>query len=195
MPARLILPALFLFTLPACVSVLPSPNAPDALYQIGPMPAARGLPAILAIREPDAPEILGGSAMVVRASDDSIRFLPGVEWAGSPTRMMQTGLIDLLSGEGEGLAIDAGNGARADFEVSWRIIDLALEDGAAHCALDILLLDGRTREPLARIRPDIQRQGGGQDAASRARTLTGAAEACLAEAADWISAQTAARIG
>lgn len=195
MPARLILPALLLFALPGCVSVLPEPDAPDALYQIGPMAAARGLPVTVAIREPDAPDILAGSAMAVRAPDDAIRLMGGVEWAGRPTRMMQTGLIDLLSGEGEGLAIDAGSGARADFEVSWRIIDLALENGAAHCALDILLLDGRTREPLARTRPDIERPAGAPDAAARARALTGTAEACLSEAADWISAETAARVG
>lgn len=181
-----------LAVLTSCVSVLPEQQTPNALYRLGDIPAVANLSANLVVREPMAERVLGGQDMVVEDSGGGLRLIQGVEWAGRLTRLMQSGLIDALAGEGDGIAIAELAGAPGQYELSWRIKDLTLMTGGeadrAVCALDLTLMEGRSRAPVAqgKVRTDIVVSG--RTSERRAQALSQAARDCLAEAAVFVSA-------
>lgn len=177
--------------LSACVSVLPEPPKPNALYRLGDVPASASLPANLIVREPTTERVLGGQAMVVEAADGGLRLIQGAEWAGRLTRLMQSGMIDALSGPGEGIAVSELSGAPGAYELGWRIKDLTLVTGdegdRAVCALDLTLMEGRSREPVAqgKVRTDLAVSARSPE--RRAQALSRVARDCLAEAALFVS--------
>lgn len=172
----------------ACVSVLPEQETPKALYRLGSIPAAAGLPADIVVREPMAERVLGGQAMVIEGSDGGLRLISGVEWSGRLTRLMQTGLIDALSGDGEGIAMPEITGAPGKYELSWRIKDLSLASGdRAVCALDLTIMEGRTREPVAHGTVQASLNVRSKTPAQRAQALSEVARECLSEAAYFVS--------
>ena len=59
--------------LAGCVSVLPEPEAPDALYRIEGSRMVANLSQNVVVREPDAPRLSSGQSMV---SEDSAGIVP-----------------------------------------------------------------------------------------------------------------------
>lgn len=178
--------------LPACVSVLPQQEAPNALYRLSPAPGEAALERNVIISEPNATRIFAGQAMVAEGADGGLRLVPGVEWAGRLTALMQRGLIEALNGapQGGGTALDRLSGASGDYELSWTVSDLSLSGGEAICALDLVLMDGRTREPRARSTVRTQSASASDQPEARAIALRRAAERCIAEAADFVASET-----
>lgn len=176
--------ALVLAALPlaGCLSIFPDREAPDGLYRVTPDLRLEGLGADLAVREPEAARILSGREMASLSGDGALRVVSGVEWADRSTLLLQTALLDVLSGDGPGTAFDAGAAARSAYELSWRISDLYVEGGTAVCRLDLLLLDGETRAPLARERIDTRTVVANGSTRRRALALSDAAAECVTEA-------------
>ena len=81
--------ALACAALSACVSVLPEPEPPEGLYRFGPMSRQFPVDATVAVREPEASRLFGGRAIAAEDSAGALRFVRGVEWADSATRLMQ----------------------------------------------------------------------------------------------------------
>lgn len=183
-----------LFGLSACVSVLPEQEAPSALYRLTPAAGERALERNVIISEPSAARLFSGQAMVAEGSDGGLRLVPGVEWAGRLTRLMQLGLIDALNGapQGAGTALDRLSGATGAYELAWTVSDLSLAGGQGICALDLVLLDGRTREPVARRSVRTAERAGSDTPQSRALALRAAAEACISEAAEFVASEARA---
>lgn len=178
--------------LSACVSVLPEQQTPSALYRLGDVPPVAELDANLVVREPMAERVLGGQDMVVESADGGLRLIQGVEWAGRLTRLMQGGMIDALSGEGDGIAVPELAGAPGAYELSWRIKDLTLfsgEGGAdrAVCALDLTLMEGRSRAPVSQGKVRTEVAVSARAPERRAQALSQVARDCLAEAAVFVS--------
>ena len=136
-----------------CLSVLPEPEAPNALYEV----QARELPnlslsANLIIREPESVRVFAGESIVAQGTDGGLKLVPGVEWAGPSTQILQLALMDTFnSGNGAGIAVTPSSGSRAPYELDWRITDLSLRGSSAVCELQLILLDGRTRNPIGKF--------------------------------------------
>lgn len=174
-----------------CLSVLPEPDAPGALYRIAPVEAGASLSRHVIIREPEAPRLFAGRDMVVEGADGGLRLVGGAEWAGRYTRLVQLALIDALSG-GEGMALDASSGAPGDYELSWRVAEILVSDARARCVLDLNLLDGRTRAPVAAGKVSGGGAVTGSGPGDRARALSMASRACVAAAAAFVAEKAAA---
>ncbi|MEM1105836.1 MAG: ABC-type transport auxiliary lipoprotein family protein [Pseudomonadota bacterium] len=173
--------------LAGCVSVLPEQAVPNALYRIDrPAPVA-GADFDTVVREPTSAQIFGGQGMVVQGADGGLRLIEGVEWAGRLTRLMQSGLVDALSGGGEGIAVTELSGVPGAREIVWRVADMTIIGDAAVCRLDVTVLDGRRRAPLADA--DIERTSpvAGRSGAERAAALSRVGAACLEAAAAFIA--------
>lgn len=173
--------------LAGCVSVLPEQAVPNALYRLGAITPTDELSRTVVVREPTSVRVLGGQGMVVEGADGGLRLIQNVEWAGRLTRLMQRGLVEALSGDGEGVAVTELTGVPGALEVSWHISDMTISGGNAVCDLDVTVLNGRTREPLATrvIRESLPL--GGDRAEDRARALSGVGSDCLESAAQFIA--------
>ncbi len=181
-----------LAALGGCLSVLPEPNTPGALYRVGAVETLAQLNAHVVIREPEAPRLFAGRDMVVEGADGGLKLVAGAQWAGRFTRLVQVALIDALAG-GEGMALDASSGAPGAYELSWRVADIAVKGARARCVLDLTLLEGRTRAPVATAKVSGEALLGGNQPGDRARALSSASRACVAEAAAFVSQKAVAK--
>jgi len=175
------------FTLTACISVLPEASVADGLHRIGPLDASQSLSTSVVIREPDGGRVFGGRAMASEGSDGSLRLIPGAEWTENATRMFQVGVLDALSGAGAGYAMPAGTTAPGDYELAWRMSDFSVAGTTARCRLDVTLLNGKTREPVARDTVMVTADAATDDTTDRARALTDAARKCVLETAAFVA--------
>ena len=182
-----LLPALLMAA--SCVSVLPTPEAPTALYRIGPVDPIEGisLASHVIITEPEAPAIVGSRAMSVQDEDGGFAVLRSAEWTDSATRLLQLGLLDALSGaEGQGLAISGDMAARADYELRWRIADYAIRGETAHCDLSLTLLEARSRRPVAQTSISTSESVGSRRPTDQAEALQRVGRQSLTQAAEFI---------
>lgn len=173
-----------------CVSVLPDPGTPDVLYRVE---AAQPLPLNdhVIVRQPDAPSLYAGQALVSEDETGALRLLPSVEWAGPVTRQIQLALVDSFEPGAEGTAMLPEAGTFAPYELSVRISVLNLAGQDAVCEARATLIRQRGRSIVAQQL--IAERVGASDNVSltRARALKGAAEACVAS----IAAFTADALG
>ena len=178
--------------LAACVSVLPTPEAPAALFRMGPVTSIQiPLSANIIIREPEAPRVLAGQEIAAIDEDGAVRLIEGVEWTDTSTRLLQLALLDTLNTSGEGLAISPGAGAPAPYELDWRVSDLALDGQRARCSLELILLDGRTREPKRRYSVRHEANAASINNTDRALALASASRAAVREAGEWLAREVA----
>lgn len=176
--------------LAGCVSVLPEPDAPGALYRFGPMPATHQLSAVISIREPDAPRLFGGRAIASQAPDGSLRLVPGVEWADRATRMFQLSLLDTLDSSAGGAAISASEARAGDYVLSWRISDFSLTGDTARCQLELTLIPEMPDGVVAQTGVTNTATASGRSASARAQAMAEAGRGCVREAADFVAAAT-----
>jgi len=174
-------------SLSACVSVLPEQETPEGLYRFGPMEAEYNLQATLIVREPEASRLFAGRAIAAEDSSGALRLVRGVEWTDSSTRLMQTAMLDLFGGEGEGIAIVPGTGAPADYELTWQVSDFTLSGTTGRCRIRATLLDGRTRDVLTQKVVSTTAPASGDSNAARARALTEAGRACVRDVAAFVA--------
>ncbi|MEM9667630.1 MAG: ABC-type transport auxiliary lipoprotein family protein [Pseudomonadota bacterium] len=181
-------------SLTACLSLIPEPDAPLALYRLGPVKGdvARNLPASVIIREPEAPKILAGDALVSKDDRGALRLVKGVEWADRSTRMMQLTLLDFLDGEGDGLAILPESGGRAEYELAWRVSEFSLQGGDALARLELTLISSDRRLPIQQTTVSSRIPSLGSSVSARAQALSEAGRDVVAQTADFLSEEIAA---
>lgn len=172
-----------------CFSVLPEPQIPSALISL---PAERAqapadpLNADVSVYPPDSTRAFAGVDIAVR-TDQEMVYLGDVRWVDSAPRLLQSAVVDSLAkAGGNGRAVTAQIGARVDYEVRWRIIDLSAsrEAGPVRVEVAVSLLDALTRRMVAQ--ETFSATGTPSDRAPRARA------AALALAAQSVSDQVAA---
>jgi cholesterol transport system auxiliary component len=166
-------------TLSACVSVLPEPATPDALYRIQAQADGPVLSSGLTIREPEAPRVFSGAAMVSEDASGALRLVPGVEWAGPATRQFQLALVDSFAQTGES-AVLPESGVVTRYELSSRFKTFGFVDGDAVCDISLTLIEtaSRARVKSGAVRlsePVLNRNPG-----ARAQKLKTVAEQCVA---------------
>lgn len=176
-----------IFVLTACVSVLPEPEVPNGLYRLGDVDERSSISRTLIIREPEGARIYSGKPMVAVGDDGALRLIKGAEWAQPASQMLQVGLLDSFGTDGGGLALAKATGAPGDLELAWRISDFTVSGMVANCELELTLLDGRNRKPLAQKIIEAQAVSSSGTAAARAVALVAAAEDCVHQSAEAIS--------
>ena len=184
-------------SLSACLSIIPEPEAPNALYRLGPLESdtARTLEASVNIRQPEAPRILAGTEMVARDAEGAIRLVENVEWADRSTRLLQLALLDHLGGTGEGLAVLPESGARTDYELSWRLSDFVLEGRDAIARIELTLLGTRDRKPIAQTVVSTRVGAEGSSNGARATALAEAGRQAVVLAADFLAKEISEAVG
>lgn len=186
---RFLLALTALSTLSACVSLLPEPEPPQALYRLGPVEADLGvsLGKSVLVRQPEAPRVLSGVEMVARDRRGAIRLIEGVEWADRAPRLLQLTLLDYIAGGGQGLGVLPETGARADLELTWRVSEMALDGNTAMVRLELTVLDGSSRAPLSQRIVTSEVQAAGDSASRRAEALSEAARNTVRQAAEFLA--------
>ncbi len=178
--------------LSACVSVLPEPEIPDGLYRFGAMTETYSVETVVAVREPEASRLFGGRVIASEDSAGALRLVRGVEWADSATRLMQVAVLDALDDDGAGVAVALETGARADYELVWRIEDFTLAGTLARCDLEATLVEAATRKVVAQTNVTSSASANASSAESRALALAEAGRACVAQVAGFVSEKAAA---
>jgi ABC-type uncharacterized transport system auxiliary subunit len=186
---RLLAAMPIILALGGCISVLPEPEIPSALIALPPERAQTPtdpLRADVAVYPPDASRAFAGANIAVR-TDQEMVYLADVRWVDAPTRLLQGAVIDALSqAGGEGRAAPAQLGARVDYDVRWRIVELSVarETGPVKAEVEVSLLDSQTRRMVAQ--ETISAEGSPASRAPRDRA------AALALASQSVANQVAA---
>lgn len=178
--------------LSACVSVLPEPEAPDGLYRFGAMTQTYPVDAVVAVREPEASRLLGGRVIASENTAGALRLVRGVEWADNATRLMQVALLDAVNDAGAGVAVAYESGARADYELVWRIEDFSLAGTQARCSLEGTLVEARSRKVVAQTNVASTAAATGSANEARALALAEAGRSCVARIAGFVSEKAVA---
>lgn len=171
---KLRLAATLAFSLAAagCLSFLPEPEIPSALIAL---PADRAqapaepLQADVSVYPPDSSRAFAGVDIAVRSEQEMV-YLGDVRWADAAPRLLQNALVDSLDkAEGAGRAVTAQQGARVDYEVRWRIVDLSAGRETAPVNVEVVasLVDATTRRVVAQ--QTFSAAGSPSDRAPRAR--------------------------
>ncbi|WP_291204733.1 ABC-type transport auxiliary lipoprotein family protein [Hyphomonas sp.] len=177
--------------LAGCVSVLPTPEAPEAYYRIGPIQPLHELKATVRIREPEASRLFSGRTIAAEDETGALRVVRGVQWTDNATEMMLGGLLDALNGEGEHAALPTGASGPTEYEVTWRMSEFTLYGETARCRLDAALLKGRSRAVISQTTVSTTAVALDSSNAARAKALTDAGRACISELASFVADETA----
>lgn len=171
--------------LTACVSVLPEPEAPDALYRVEAQQKFEGLAHHLIVREPEAPRLIAGEGMVSEGADGGLRLIPSVEWSGSATRQIQLAIIDSFEVGAAGNALLPELGVTAEYEMASQLKSLGLNGQTASCVMTVSLIAARDRTLLALTEVRASEAANSLSNRDRALALRDAASACAAQAAQF----------
>lgn len=185
MSLKLILSGLCAGILAACVSVLPEPEAPDALYSIKAQSQFAGLSQTLIVREPEAARLVAGQGLVSEGSDGGLRMIPRVEWAGPATRQIQYAMIDSFKPGPAGNAVAPELGVLADYELASRLSGLQLRGPTAICTMVVSLIDASDRSLVARREIAAQVEAASSTAQDRALALSAAGADCARQASQF----------
>ena len=168
-----------------CVSVLPEAQPPSFLVRAPDVsPNVVGtLETRVVINTPESTGALSG-AEIAATRDGGLIYINGVRWADSPSAMLQSGLIDVLSqADGDGWVATVKSGARGDFELRWTIRDLSfnMDESVGVCDVRLTLMSAARRNVIAteRIRMTVQSDKKSDEARAAnavAMALTRAAE-------------------
>lgn len=168
----------------ACVSVLPAPQVPRALLRIEAANERPQLPVNLIVREPDAPQMLAGRALVSQDSSGANRLLPSVEWSGRATRQLQLALVDSFSVDGAGAALLPETGVAAQYTLTTRLQSFELHGDEAVCQVSVAVHDMQLK-PVFFEQSEVSARQLASDGSTRARAnaLKQAGEQCVREIA------------
>lgn len=96
-----------------CVSLLPEPAAPAAVYRLTPIDDLAETDALqgvrIAVARPRASEILSGDRIAVLTSDQSIAFYEGIRWSDPTPVLVRRLLIDAMERAGLATSIALPN--------------------------------------------------------------------------------------
>ncbi len=168
-----------------CVSVLPEPETPDALYRIEAAQMRQDLPVNLVVREPDAAQIVAGQALVSVDTSGAMRLVRSVEWSGRSTRLLQLALIDSFSMTGDGAALLPETAVTAQYELISRVRAFELRGEDAVCEFSVSVVDTGMHLLVGQAEVSAQRTARSDRAPARAAALKSAGEACVAQMAEF----------
>lgn len=169
----------------ACVSVLPEPEAPEALYRVEAQSAYAGLSQDLIVREPEAPRLISGQNMISEGGDGGLRVVRGVEWSGPATRQIQLAIVNSFEIGETGHAVLPELGVLAPYELASQLKVLRLRGDTGVCEMTVSLISTVDRSLLARTEISSRQQASNGSARNRAGALRAAATNCAAQATEF----------
>ncbi|MEL7108839.1 MAG: ABC-type transport auxiliary lipoprotein family protein [Pseudomonadota bacterium] len=169
-------------SLSACVSVLPEPEAPDALYSVDANAAHAGLTHNIIVREPEAARLIAGQGMVSERVDGGLRLIAGAEWAGPATRQIQFAMIESFATGEAANAVAPELGIFTDYELASRLSHLQMQGERAVCEMTVSVIASSDRSLLARTVISADATATSQSATARAQALKSAASECAEQA-------------
>ena len=188
---RHIITLVLVFSLGACVSLVPEPETPNALYRFGPNDEIAGLALSrsVIIRQPEAPRVLAGVEIAARDEAGAVRVIKGAEWADRAPRLLQLTLLDMLNGDGRGHALLPESGALADYQLTWRLSEFSLAGRTATASVEYVLIDAQTRKAISQetVSVDVEARGG--SAPERAEAMAEAGRRAVEEGARFLVAE------
>lgn len=161
-----------MLSLGGCVSVLPTPIIPSALISL---PAERAvapadaLQADVAVFFPEASRAFSGADIAVRESQELI-YLSDVRWADTAPALLQGAVVNSLTkADGPGRAAPGQMGARTDYDLRWRVIDMSVSkaNGLVRIEVQASILDSGSRRMIAQ--QTFSTEGSPSDGSARAR--------------------------
>ena len=171
--------------LTACVSVLPEPEAPDALYSIEAEVTLPGLAHDITIREPEAARLMAGQGLVSEGADGGLRLIARAEWAGPATRQIQFAMIDSFKTGEAGSAVAPETGVLTPYELASRLSTLKLNGTQAICEMKVTVIASVDRSLVAQTIVRAEQSATSSSAANRARALRAAASDCASQASQF----------
>ncbi|GAB5455688.1 MAG: hypothetical protein Hens2KO_19170 [Henriciella sp.] len=169
----------------ACVSVLPEPTAPDALYSVDAAATYAGLSQDLIVREPEAPRLISGQNMISEGSDGGLRVVAGVEWSGPATRQIQLAMMNSFKLGEAGNAVLPELGILAQYELASELSALKLVGETGICEMAVSVIATRDRSLVARSKITAREQADSRSSSDRALALKDAASNCAAQATEF----------
>ncbi|NQY39704.1 MAG: membrane integrity-associated transporter subunit PqiC [Henriciella sp.] len=169
----------------ACVSVLPEPEAPEALYRVEAETLYSGLQEDLIVREPEAPRLISGQNMISEGLDGGLRLVRGVEWSGPSTRQIQLAMVNSFEIGEAGHAVLPELGVLAPFELASQLKVLRLRGDSGTCEMTVSLISTRDRSLVARTEITARQEAESGSARDRAGALRAAASNCAAQATEF----------
>lgn len=169
----------------ACVSVLPEPEAPEALYRVEAETLHSGLLEDLIVREPEAPRLISGQNIISEGADGGLRVVRGVEWSGPSTRQIQLAMVNSFKISEAGNAVLPELGVLAPFELASQLKVLRLRGDTGICEMAVSLISTRDRSLLARTEITARQEADSGSARDRAGALKAAASSCAGQATEF----------
>lgn len=186
-----------LLGLAGCVSVLPEPEAPNALIELPDgraMAPERPLEADVVVYAPDSNRAFAGVNIAVRDEQELV-FLSDMRWADVAPRLLQIGVVNALSkAGGDGAVATAELATRGDYDLRWRIIDLSVARGTApvRVVVEASLVETLSRRIVAQERMVSEMRPGAGSSQGRAAMLAVAAQAVADEVAAFVAERAVA---
>jgi ABC-type uncharacterized transport system auxiliary subunit len=192
MKSRILAVLILPLALGGCLSVLPEPEIPVALIAL-PAELAKTpsdpLRADVAVYPPDASRAYSGLDMAVRTGQELV-YLANVRWVDTAPRLLQGAVVDALArAGGDGRAAPAQLGARVDYDVRWRIIDLSAgkETAPVNAVVEVSILDAATRRMIAQDTFKATDNPASREPRARAAAMATAAQSVADQVAEFVA--------
>ncbi|MEJ0059472.1 MAG: ABC-type transport auxiliary lipoprotein family protein [Terricaulis sp.] len=145
---RIILALMSTVALAGCVTLLPEPPPPPALFvlEAGNVQRVEGAPvdAVISVAQPGGERAILGADLIWRTGD-SLAYVNQVQWSGRADARLQALLVETISRQGRARAAVRSGSAQSDYEVRWDVLDFeVVESGggfSAHFSADVKIVD------------------------------------------------------
>ncbi len=143
--------------------------------------------ATVFVSEPAASAPTGSDRIVVRAEDDSVAVLPGVQWSERLPRLFQKRLIEAM--QQSGLSASSNIGARTRLQTDIRRFEIDVARNLAVVEIAVQLIDEQSGRARAARVFAAETAAPEHTGAPAARALSEAAATVAARTAVWTRAQ------
>ncbi len=186
--------------LSACVSLVPEPAAPPAVYRLTPIDDLEKTDALqgarIAVARPRASEILSGDRIAVLTTNQSIAFYEGIRWSDPTPVLVRRHLVDAMERAGLAASIALPNEvADRDFILHADLREFALWrnddrlDARMRLSLRVVALE--SRQVVAAKIIESHATARDRDGDSVAAAMNEAARQAIRETVSWTIAEVA----
>lgn len=142
--------------LAGCVSLLPEPPPPPALFvlEAGEVQRVQGAPldVVIGVAAPQGERSLLGADLIWRTGDQ-LAYVSQTAWSGRAQESLQSLVVETIGRQGRVRAAVRAGDARSDYDVRWDVLDFEVaENGGAMTArfsADVRIVEALTRRVLA----------------------------------------------
>lgn len=181
-----------------CISLLPEPPPPPALYVleaqgVQPLPGAP-IDAVIAVAEPTGERAILGADLIWRTGD-SIAYVGQTQWSSRASEALQQTLLETLLRQGRFRSAARAGEAQAEYQIRWEVLDFEVreETMTARFVADVRLV-ARGRQILAQRIVSAEAPVAGRSSALAANALARAAREGSARIGEF-AAEAAASAG